>query len=121
MTDTPKVLILDDDLIIAFELAKLLKENNFEVVGPFGNTQDAIDSIEKAEHDAAFLDINMGDGTDSLELADMLMKKELPFAFFTAYGSADILPPRFDSITTLSKPARPADIMAEISTQVSAR
>lgn len=107
MTKALKVLILDDQQLIAFEMAKLLEENGFKVIGPFANVTSALACIEDQKPDAAILDINMGDGTTSEFLADEMMAKNLPFVFVTGYGSVDVIPQRFESIVKMHKPVRP--------------
>lgn len=111
MTPLPKVLVLDDQQLIAFSLAKMLEENGFEVLGPYANVSSALDCVENLNPDIAILDINMGDGTTSESLADELVEKNLPFAFVTGYGSAEVISPRFKDIIKMHKPVRSAQFI----------
>jgi len=108
MNNAPTVLILDDQQLIAFEMAKLLEENGFKVSGPYANVSTALASFQDIAPDIAILDINMGDGTTSEILADEMMAKKLPFAFVTGYGSVEVIPPRFESIIKMHKPVKPS-------------
>lgn len=114
MPQAPKVLILDDQQLIAFEMAKLLEENGFIVIGPFANVTSALACLEDQKPDVAILDINMGDGTTSEGLADEMMAKNLPFAFVTGYGSIEVIPRRFESIVKMHKPVRPAHFISMV-------
>lgn len=108
MSESPKVLILDDQQLIAYSLAAILEENGFEVVGPYANISSALEGVETLNPDVAILDINMGDGTTSEPLADILMEKDIPFAFVTGYGSVVSISNRFEDILKIHKPVRSA-------------
>jgi len=111
MTRSLKVLILDDQQLIAFSLAKILKSNGFEIVGPYANIASASKGLQTLKPDVAILDINMGDGTTSEPLADELMKKNVPFAFVTGYGSVDVISPRFDDVIKMHKPVGSTELV----------
>jgi two-component SAPR family response regulator len=106
MSSLPKVLILDDQQLIAYSLAAILEDNGFEVVGPYATVSSALQGIETLDPDIAILDINMGDGTTSEPLADILMDKQVPFAFVTGYGSVVSISSRFNDIVKMHKPVR---------------
>jgi len=106
MTPLPKVLILDDQQLIAYNMAKMLEKSGFEIIGPYANISTALKGLENLNPDIAILDINMGDGTTSEPLADELMERNIPFAFVTGYGSVDIISTRFKDIIKMHKPVR---------------
>ena len=106
MTPLTKVLILDDQQLIAYNMAKMLEKNGFEVIGPYANILTALEGLEHLDPDIAILDINMGDGTTSEPLADELMAKNVPFAFVTGYGSVEIISRRFKDIIKMHKPVK---------------
>ncbi len=120
MTDKPTIMIVDDQFLVAFEAARLLERNGFEILGPFGDVSAAISGLEESPPHAAILDINLGDGTTSELIADKLMERNLPFVFYTGYGSANTLPDRFNGITVLSKPVRPEQLLSAATTLTSA-
>jgi len=106
MSESPKVLLLDDQQPIAFRLASMLEENGFEVVGPYSNVPAALKGLDEQKPDFAILDINMGDGTTSESLADILIERNVPFAFVTGYGSVEVISPRFKDVVKMHKPVR---------------
>jgi two-component SAPR family response regulator len=110
----PTILLLDDNLLLGFEIAQNLKSKKMSVMGPFSNTRDAMSSLESNVPDAAILDINMGDGTTSLSFADTLTEKGLPFVFLTGYGSGGVIPDRFSGVQVMRKPIRQAQVLETI-------
>ena len=111
MTISPKVLILDDQQLVAYNMAKMLERNGFEILGPYANISTALKGLELSEPDIAILDINMGDGTTSEPLADILIKRNVPFAFVTGYGSVEVISPRFKDIIKMHKPVGSAEFV----------
>jgi len=116
MTEPLKILVLDDQMLIAFEIATVLEESGFSIVGPFSNVTTALASLADAgPPDGAVLDINMGDGTTSEVLADALVEKGLPFIFLTGYGSSGVVPDRFDHVDKMAKPFHPEQLVSVMS------
>ena len=99
MTDALRVLVAEDDFILASELEFQLSRLNVEVLGPFSEAHDAVDHLERA--DAAILDVQLRDET-SFPLADCLMQRETPFVFYTAHDLR--IPRRYFSVPVVSKP-----------------
>jgi DNA-binding response OmpR family regulator len=77
--------VLEDSFFVAIELARHLIEIGFEVVGPVASVGDAERLIATQGCDAAFLDVELGDGQDSLDLARDLQRRGIPFCFMTGY------------------------------------
>lgn len=101
-----RVLVLEDQMMLAFALKSLLGENDIDTLGPFADAQSALEAIEEEEFEFALLDINLGDGKTSAPVADALVDMKKPFVFVTGYGSGAPLPPRFDHVERLTKPIR---------------
>ncbi|AZQ67576.1 response regulator [Silicimonas algicola] len=108
MTDALRVLVAEDDFILATELQYQLARLNAEVVGPFSEAHDAVDHLENV--DAAILDIRLRDDT-SFPLADCLLTRETPFVFYTAYTLK--LPERYHGVPVISKPT-PTEALVEL-------
>ena len=84
MTHSPrKVLIVEDDRLIAFMMADMVQSMGCLVVGPYHVLQDGLDHARRGEVDFALLDYDLGDGTDSLPIAETLNTRGIPFAFAT--------------------------------------
>jgi two-component SAPR family response regulator len=98
------VLVVDDDYLIATELTLHLREEGFDVLGPFSTIDAARGAMERQRPDAAFLDINLGDGRTSYELAGELKSLGIPFIFVTGYSSLTIEDRQFEDVELLMKP-----------------
>lgn len=97
-----RILVVEDEAIVAMALTDLLHELGFKVVGPFGNLGDAATATGTANFDAAILDVNL-DGQMIYRVADVLSKRGVPFVFVTGYGPEGISS-RFKHIPVIPKP-----------------
>ena len=98
-----RVLLVEDSLITALDVARVLEEKGFEVSGPTGRVSSALNMIENRQIDVGVLDINLGK-EDSFPIADRLREKGTPFLFLTGYDARAILPERFQGTVCLAKP-----------------
>lgn len=115
-----RILVLEDEFMVALELSHILKGFGVEVVGPTGRAADALKRLERERVDAALLDINLRRG-DSLDVARTLLQRNVPFAFVTGYETMS-LPEPLDSIPRIVKPAakeRLRDLIEEFGRQPS--
>ena len=62
-----RVLIAEDEALIRLDLAEMLREEGYEVVGEAGDGQDAVDLAEKLRPDLVIMDVKMPrrDGIDA--------------------------------------------------------
>ena len=88
MYDKPrKILILEDDPIIAHDLAIILQQNGDYIHPICHSAHDAYDLIGKHEIDLAILDINLGSGPSGIDVATIINEKKLfPYIFLTSYS-----------------------------------
>ena len=98
----PRVLIVDDEPLIAMLVQDWLADMQCETVGPAGSAPAALALIAGAALDGAILDVSL-DGHDSFAVADALRARGVPFAFATGHGR-DRIDARFRDAPTLSKP-----------------
>jgi PAS domain S-box-containing protein len=97
-----RVLVIEDEPLVAMDIASRLSEAGCEVIGPAGTLEKAKSFIESAELDAALVDANLaGEPVD--ELAAALTRRKVPFAFVTGYGR-DALPQGFREAAMIGKP-----------------
>lgn len=91
MTNLPqRVFIVEDEVVVAFEMTDTLEDLGFDVVGPSVHLADAEKRAETADIDVAFLDVNLGRGKTSAPVAKILRERGIPFAFITAYDAEQI-------------------------------
>ena len=82
-----RILIVEDEVVIAMMLQDMLADMEAVVVGPAYNLKSGLALAEFAEIDGAVLDVNLGNGT-SADIADLLASRKIPFMLATGYGQA---------------------------------
>lgn len=99
-----RVLIAEDELLIAVDLAEAFEREGAKVVGPVSSVEKALSLLEKeGAIDFGVLDLDLG-GELVYPLADELVQRNIPFMFTTGYD-AGAIPPRFEDVIRLEKPA----------------
>lgn len=98
----PRILVVEDEPLVAMDIAATLEEGGFEVLGPAAILDEALGFIAKDEFDAVLLDANLG-GKPVDTLAAALTRRHIPFAFVTGYGR-ESLPAAFAAAPLLAKP-----------------
>ncbi len=97
-----RVLVVEDEPLIAFDVADHLRAAGFEVVGPAASVMSALKLLDSQGCDLAVLDVNLGRET-AAPIADVLSSKSLPFIALSGYSSEQ-LPEIFQRAPMLSKP-----------------
>jgi CheY-like chemotaxis protein len=97
----PRVLVVEDEPLIAMLVEDWLAELECQTVGPAATAQDALALIDDAL-DGAILDVSL-DGHDSFAVAAALRARAIPFAFATGHAN-DRIDHRFRDVPKLAKP-----------------
>ncbi|MDC0668261.1 response regulator [Nannocystis radixulma] len=84
-----RVLIVEDEPMLAAFLEDALTDLGCEVIGPALNMKDALRLAREASIDGAGLDVNVA-GEQVYPVADVLAERGLPFVFMTGYGEAGL-------------------------------
>jgi len=84
-----KVLVVEDEAIIALMVEDLLGDMGCKVVGPAGELSQAFAIAERCDFDCAILDVNLG-GQRVDPFVDLLKARGAPFIFATGYGVAGV-------------------------------
>ena len=108
----PKVLVVEDEWLIAQFVEDVLLDMGCEVLGPVPSVAQAITIIAEAAPDAAVLDISLG-RENSLPIADALLERNVPFLFASGYLSND-LPGPYAACTVLAKPISASDLQTNL-------
>ena len=85
-SDVSSVLIVEDNMIIGFELERMLQLMGYKSVELAASVKDALELINKTVPGLAILDINLGEESSEV-VADLLSEKGVPFIFATGYSS----------------------------------
>jgi DNA-binding NarL/FixJ family response regulator len=87
-----KVLIVEDEPVIAENIAVYLDNNDFEVSGIAYDSEEALQQLKANVPDAVILDINLDSSKDGIEIAAHINQRhQLPFLFLTSYSDKDTL------------------------------
>lgn len=82
-----KILIVEDEPIIADELEALLTDLKYEVIGIAFDAEEAIEIIEKNTPELILLDISLEGDLDGVMLAETINEKyQIPFVFLTSHA-----------------------------------
>lgn len=98
-----RVLLVEDDFMIAVRLQRMLAELGCIVVGPTSSVDEGVRLASNNEVDAAVLDINIRGG-NSGPIAERLSELGRPFFFVTGYTSPHLLSDRLAGVRRLMKP-----------------
>jgi CheY-like chemotaxis protein len=97
-----RVLLVEDETMVALLLSDMLQDLGCEVVGPASRVAEALALAESEKVDAALLDVNLA-GEKVFPVADRLAERQVPFVFSTGYGLSGI-EERYVSRRVLQKP-----------------
>lgn len=97
-----RILIVEDEYLIASVLKGALTEHGAVVVGPVSNVSKALVLVHDEPIDAALLDVNLG-SSNSYPVADLLDERSVPYMFLSGYDGWS-LPEKHQTTLRLSKP-----------------
>src|SRR5262249_47588106 len=110
-----RVLLVEDEPLIAVALETTLRELGFEVVATATQVSSALEAISRETVDCAILDISLGSQRIDA-VADVLAARGCPFFFMTGYGVSD-LPAGHSARAMLQKPFRLDQLVAALHTE----
>jgi DNA-binding NtrC family response regulator len=109
-----RVLVVEDEPVVADDIREMIKEAEGEVVGPLSSVQDARMLLKgNTAVDAAVLDVNLKDGKITPVL-EALCARGIPTVVYTGASLPDDVRRRHPDLIALSKPVRPARVLAEL-------
>jgi DNA-binding response OmpR family regulator len=114
-----RILIVEDEPLIAENLAFELAAAGAQVIGRVATVTTALDVIAKTGLDGVTLNINLI-GERAYAVADALVARNIPFVFVTGYDAEDV-PPHHANIIRVEKPATPAVVCRALETILAAR
>jgi len=97
-----RVLLVEDEIMIALLVEEILVEFGHTVVGPASRIDRALELVASEAIDVAILDVNI-DGKEVYPVAEALAARGIHFMFVSGYGT---LPERFRDRPRLTKPFR---------------
>ncbi len=96
-------LVVEDNVVLAMDMVDSLSRLGADRVETAASVDEALRLLEKNEYDFAILDLNLR-GTVSFDVAETLVRRDLPFLFVTGYGNTLDMPATLKDIPILTKP-----------------
>ena len=106
-----RVLVVEDEALIAMLVEDILLDAGAVVAGPAGSAAEALALLAGATPDAAVVDMNLGDHT-SEPVTKALAARGVPFVLATGYGTAGLSVPPGSAV--IAKPFEPAVLVARL-------
>src|SRR3979490_1080550 len=111
-----RVLVAEDEALIRLDLAEMLREEGYEVVGEAGDGQEAVELAEKLMPDLVIMDVKMPrrDGIDAA--TEIAGKRIAPIVVLTAFSQRDLVERARDAgaMAYLVKPFSITDLIPAI-------
>ena len=111
-TVMPRVLVVEDEYLIRMLLEDMLADLGYTITGAVGTIAEARQHATADAFDVAILDVNL-DGEEVFPVADILVKRGLPFVLVTGYGE-NSLPANYRGHPALQKPFQAEQLKATL-------
>lgn len=106
-----RILVLEDEALIAMDIALTLEDWNAVVIGPAHSFEEGLELADRERLDAAVLDVNLR-GKEVFPVAELLRSRGVPFLFHTGHETRASLQDRFPRIIVCQKPVL-SEVLAE--------
>jgi CheY-like chemotaxis protein len=106
-----RILVVEDNFLLAMEIEALLRRQGCEVVGPAGSIEQAVAVLERAEVlNAAVLDVDL-QGRLVTPVAAVLRARGVPYVLVTGYARPQLGDPELEEAPRLDKPVSDHDLL----------
>ncbi|RLC54256.1 MAG: hypothetical protein DRH79_01175 [Candidatus Cloacimonadota bacterium] len=114
--DKRRVLIVEDETIVAEDIKRILLKRNFEIIGNVTNGHEALKIIKEKKPNLVLLDIMLEDEIDGIQVADQIVAQNIPFIYVTAYADDEKIEQAKHTMPFgyLLKPFRERELIATI-------
>ena len=113
MLDGLPILIVEDEALIALDLAEAIKQIDGRPIGPVATVEEALHLLNTHTIEAAILDANLAD-RDVTPLALALIERGLPFVIHMGTGVPAELAQQHPDLPVIPKPARSTMVLAAL-------
>ena len=107
------VLVVEDEVLIALDLERLLRRHGWRVLGPAATVAAAVRLLDREAPDAALLDVNLR-GERVTPVAAALRARGVPFVLASAYGRAQLTAEVLAGAPNVGKPANVRRLLAAL-------
>lgn len=98
-----RILIVEDEFLLAMELESLLLQRGCMVLGPASSVGQALAVLDQEQPDIALLDVNLR-GERATPVAAALQGRGVPFVLITGYSEAQLSEPELRNAPRVDKP-----------------
>jgi len=98
-----RILVAEDEGLIALELERILEDFGCEVVGPLASVDEVLENAERGGFDGALLDVNLR-GRQIFEILPALQKLRLRLIITSGYDDVTLFPAPFRAMPRVAKP-----------------
>ena len=115
-----RVLLVEDDLLLAMDMEDFLVDQGFQVVGPFGRLAQALQALAGQPVDLAIVDLNLA-GELSFPLIDTLRRRETPIIVCSGYAELPEIRSKLADLPLIAKPWSPQALTRRIDEALNTR
>ena len=105
-----RVLIVEDELLLAMDYEEMLRREGFAVLGPVGRQASALALLETERPDVTILDVNLA-GERSTDVAEALAARAVPFVIVSGYAERTLHEPVLRNAPRLDKPVKAQELL----------
>lgn len=116
LLDGLRVLVLEDEILIAMDVEQLCRDNGAMDVTIARNLAE-VDQDGPVVFDVAVIDLMLG-GKTTRGFAALLRDRGIPFVFASGYSDQEEIAAEFPGVTLVSKPYSGADLMEAVAAAV---
>ena len=98
-----RILLAEDEALIALELERMLHDFGCDVVGPLASVDEVLESVQRGGFDGALIDVNLR-GRQIFEILPVLQKLGLRLIITSGYDDVTLFPPAFRGMPRVTKP-----------------
>jgi DNA-binding response OmpR family regulator len=109
---TFRVLVVEDEPIVAVNYATVLRQARIEVVGPVGTLEHALEVIEREQLSGAVIDLDLH-GRSAAPILTALTQRDLPFVIVSGLPP-DEVERRVGKARLLSKPCKAVELIEAV-------
>jgi DNA-binding response OmpR family regulator len=120
MLSRRRILVAEDEVIIAAELAAAIAEAGGQVVGPVASVSEALALLERETVHAAILDVRLVDG-DVSPIAELLLQRGVVVVFHSASPVPRGIINRYDDVVVCPKPMQSDHVVYNLAVLMSAK
>jgi CheY-like chemotaxis protein len=105
-----RILVVEDEPLIALDIKETLESSGASVVGPAARVSDALVLAEQNDPDAAVIDVRLQGNTTTFPVA--VWERGIPFIFQTS--DPGLIGAAYREVPVLRKPFQPQELLDKI-------